>query len=108
MLAKAGEHGLLRSASLASPERILIARQHLLQFEVCVLGLKPVIARVRLQCLTNPSIRWRVASLILYARYAGISPGGMPHLKKRSRQQPGMSTGMFTSNGDHTSVLRLA
>ena len=35
------------------PERILTARQHLLQFEVCVLGLKPVIARVRLQCLTN-------------------------------------------------------
>ena len=43
---------IIALASLASLDAYL-PRQHLLQFEVCVLGLKPVIARVRLQCLTH-------------------------------------------------------
>ena len=39
-------------------------------------GLKPVIARVRPN-VRLPSIRWRLASLILHARYA-IFPGACP------------------------------
>jgi len=39
-------------------------------------GLKPVIARVRPD-VRLPSIRWRLASLILHARYA-IFPGACP------------------------------
>jgi len=52
MLAKAGEHGLLRSPAWQ-------AWTHIYRANICCnsrsvsFGLKPVIARVRLQCLTN-------------------------------------------------------
>jgi hypothetical protein len=47
-----------------------------------------------------PAIRWLLASLILYARCAGIVfRESMPHLKNRLHQQSGYSTGMVTSNG---------
>jgi hypothetical protein len=46
---------------------------------VCGFGLKPVIARVRPD-VRPPSIRWRQASLILHAHYAGVFSGNMPHL----------------------------
>jgi hypothetical protein len=64
MLAKAGERGLLRLPACKP---------------VCVLGLKPLIARVGPD-VRLPSIRWHLASLILHAHYAGIFSGSMPHL----------------------------
>jgi hypothetical protein len=64
-------------ASLASLDAYL-PRQHLLQFEVCVLWSETGHRARKTPVSHQPSIRWRVASLILYARYAGISPGACP------------------------------
>jgi len=41
-------------------------------------GLKPVHRARKTPVSHPPSIRWRMASLILYARYAGIFPGQCP------------------------------
>lgn len=45
-------------------------------------GSKSILAPVRAE-VSLTSIRWREASLILYARYAGIMTGSMPHLENR-------------------------
>jgi hypothetical protein len=55
------------------------------------------VALVRRTSISPPSIRWRVASLILHARYAGTNfREHAPSENIRLLQQPSVITGMFT------------
>ena len=96
MLAKAGE--LLSPACKAGSGRIFID-VNICCNPICVPGLKPVIAPVRLQGLTAfyPPARSQPHPVCALRR--NLFPGACPIYENRLRLQPGLGTGMFTSNG---------
>lgn len=68
-------------------------------FIKCLRSIWPevAVALVRRTSISPPSIRWRVASLILHARYAGtLFREHAPSENIRLLQQPSVITGMFT------------
>src|ERR1700731_4371482 len=89
MLTKAGEHGLLRSPACKPVLVAYLPTSTFAAIPVYVLWSEADHRARKTPTSYPPSIRWRWASRILYARYAGIFPGACPIYKIGYMSNPG-------------------